>query len=138
MHENQNFNTLANQIIHFQHDPQVSEFIFSYTNRSKKLFPYNLLQDKADIIKLSCKFSEAAYNAARTEFYSNLPDSTLRKYLSEEGITLVPLPITSFTSEEILHIRKKWEEHDKKKTFSRVIVLYTYDGPIKEVSPEEL
>ena len=94
--------------IHFTHNRKVSEFIFNYTNRSKKLFPKSILDEKAMIIENSRAFSAKAYEMAKKEFYPAESDDVLMGYLRDENKLLCETPIVAFSSQEIDDFHKEW------------------------------
>lgn len=122
MNADENLNDYVAHAIHFKHNRKVSEFIFNYTNRSKKLFPKSVLEDKAMIIKNSNVFSRKAYEMAKKEFYSELSDDVLMGYLREENKTLCEAPIVAFSFNEIEEFHKEWNERGLNKFFNKIIV----------------
>ena len=122
MNADENLNDYVTHAIHFKHNRKVSEFIFNYTNRSKKLFPKSVLEDKAMIIKNSNVFSRKAYEMAKKEFYSELSDDVLMGYLREENKTLCEAPIVAFSFNEIEEFHKEWKERGLNKFFNKIIV----------------
>ena len=108
MNADENLNDCVANAIHFKHNRKVSEFIFNYTNRSKKLFPKSILDDKAMAITNSNVFSKKAYEMAKKEFYSDISDDVLMGYLRDENKTLCETPIVVFSSQEIEDFHKEW------------------------------
>lgn len=110
MKSDENLNDLVVSAIRFVHNSKVSEFIFNYTNRSKKLFPQNVLDDKATYIKNSNVFSKKAYEMAKNEFYPNELDEVLMGYLRDENKSLCETPIVAFSSQEIDSFHNEWRK----------------------------
>lgn len=129
----QNLNDLVVEAIHFKHDRKVSEFIFNYTNRSNKLFPKNILDDKAMTIKKSQVFSQKAYELAKSEFYPDASDEMLMGYLKEEQKSLCAESIVSFTPKEIEDFHKDWNDKGEMKFFSKILFRPIWKGPINIV-----
>lgn len=122
MNADDNLNDWVVNAIHFKHNRKISEFIFNYTNRSKKLFPNSILDDKAMIIKNSNVFSKRAYEMAKKEFCPDESDEVLMDYLRDENKTLCETPIAAFSSQEIENFQKEWEKDGQNKFFSKIIV----------------
>ena len=59
MQKEENFNNQAHRIF-FKHDAAISEFIYNYCNRSKKLFPDEILEEKVKEIKKLKVYSRKA------------------------------------------------------------------------------
>ncbi|WP_455635008.1 FRG domain-containing protein, partial [Parabacteroides sp.] len=135
----ENFNKIVRQVIPFQHDPEIAEFIFNYTNRSVKLFPKSILKEKADDIKSSDKFSRAAFDAACGEFYSDVDRSICLQYIKECKISIVDSPIVSFTEDEKQECLKQWENKGFQDTQRKIICRFSYNGPteFKNVPKDE-
>ncbi|MBR5512189.1 MAG: FRG domain-containing protein [Bacteroidaceae bacterium] len=111
MNTNENLNDLVVEAIHFKHNGKVSEFIFNYTNRSKKLFPKSILDEKAMIIKNSKVFSRKAYEMAKNDFYPNESDDVLMGYMRNEHKSLCDAPIVTFSSKEIDNFHNDWKRN---------------------------
>ena len=122
MNADENLNDCVANAIHFKHNRKVSEFIFNYTNRSKKLFPKSILDDKAMAIKNSNVFSKKAYEMAKKEFYSDISDDVLMGYLREENKVLCETPIVAFSTIEIDNFHKEWEKGGMNDFFRKIIV----------------
>lgn len=131
MNADENLNDKVVKAIHFTHNRKVSEFIFNYTNRSKKLFPNNILDDKAMTIKNSDVFSQKAYETAKNEFYPDESDDILMGYLEDEKKSLCETPIVTFSSIEIENFQKEWKEGEEEKFLSKIIVREVWKGPIQ-------
>lgn len=122
MKSDENLNDLLVSAIHFVHNRKVAEFIFNYTNRSKKLFPKNVLDDKATYIKNSNVFSKKAYEMAKNEFYPNESDEVLMGYLRDENKSLCETPIVAFSSQEIDSFHKEWEKGGMDDFIRKIVV----------------
>ena len=133
MSEADDLNNLVLEAIHFKHNRKVSEFIFNYTNRSNKLFPKSILDDKAIIIKNSDKFSYKAYEMAKAEFYPDGSDDLLMGYIEEEHKSLCESPIVTFTSQEIKDFHNDWERGGEEGFISKILIRHVWKGPIKIV-----
>lgn len=134
MKKDEDFNLLVCEKIPFKHNPQIAEFIFNYTNRSRKLFPDNILDAKATQIVNSKRFSRMAYQNAKDSFYPDVPDSVLEAYLKDENISIVDEPIVRFTEEEKEEYLKEWEKKGLDDFQKKIIVRYCYTGPIEYVN----
>lgn len=134
MYPGDNLNKKVAQKIKFRHVDEISELVFNYTNRSNKLFPYDSLQVKAKIIKESTCFSLAAFEKAKSKFYPDVDENVLQDYLKVENITLVSEPIVEYLTDEIDSFNEEWKSLREKEFLSKIIVRYTYNGPIIENS----
>ena len=130
MTENEDFEDVATSIETFRHDRTVSEFIFNYTNRGRKLFQDSPMQDHAAIICNSRVFSYEAFYAVKEEFYADCPEEQLLNYLSECGITLDNNVDFGFTEEEKDACIKYWQASSEN-FLSRIRIRWCYNGPIK-------
>lgn len=92
--------------IEFSHDPDISEFIFNYTNRSRKLFPDDILKEKADFIKGAHSFSKGAFEMARLKYYPATHEDTINEWLQIEKIEIIDRPQVSFTVNDMEEYRK--------------------------------
>lgn len=122
----ENFNDLVTSKDFFEHNATVSEFIFNYTNRSKKLFPESILTKHAKEIAFSKTFSFWAFKEAKNEFYPNFPDEILYNYLKEENVKLKENLTFRFTEEEKILCEKEWKETGYKNTVSKIICRFIY------------
>lgn len=121
----ENFNDIACQTIYFKHDQEIAEFIFNYTNRSAKLFPYNILEGKAAKIKSLKQFSRDAFEAACNEFYPNTNRATCEKYVKDCGMEIVDLPVVEFSEEEKSECIRQWQNGGKQKTLEKIIFRWS-------------
>ena len=131
MTEEEDFNKLCPKQVKFRHDPEVSKLIFNYANRSKKLFPYELLQDKAKAIKETTSFSRAAYNYTLARYFSTIHRDIIASWKLAENIEILDKPIIEFTDQEKEDFLKEWPKKEKD-FYSRIIPRFAYNGPIKE------
>ena len=120
MNADENLNDCVVDAIHFKHNRKVSEFIFNYTNRSKKLFPKSILDEKAMIIKNSKVFSRKAYEMAKNDFYPNESDDVLMGYMRNEHKSLCDAPIVTFSSEEIDNFHNDWKRNGANDFFKKL------------------
>lgn len=130
MTEDEDFEKVATSIETFRHDGTVSEFVFNYTNRSRKLFPNSPMQSHATKICNSTVFSYDAFHAVKEEFYADCPEELLLNYLSECGITLTDNVDFGFTEEEKDACIKYWQAKSDK-FLSRIWIRWFYHCPIK-------
>lgn len=130
MTENEDFEKVATSIETFRHDRTVSEFVFNYTNRGRKLFPDSPMQSHATKICNSTVFSYDAFHAVKEEFYTDCPEEQLLNYLSERGITLVENVDFGFTEDEKDACIKYWQTNSDM-FLSRIRIRWNYNGPIK-------
>ncbi len=82
MQKDEDFNDKAKRIF-FKHDAAISELIYNYCNRSKKLFPDEILEGKVNEIKASKVYSRQALNNTIKEYYQDITDEALRGYFEE-------------------------------------------------------
>lgn len=128
MREGENFNDIVISKELFSHDKVASEFIFNYTNRSKKLFPHSPLESNAQDIKSSKVFSTLAYADAIKEFYADTPDEVLKSYLADQGVTISDKIDFSFTEAEKEQCIKDWKEGEEERLLSKIIVRPVFNG----------
>lgn len=102
------------QTIEFQHDDKVSELIFNLTNRSKRLFPDDILKTKADIIKDSKCFSETAYRLAKDEFYSRIDATVIEAWEKDKGMKHQNDAVTRFTAEDMKRFHDEYPEFERR------------------------
>lgn len=129
MTKDEDFNKLCKIKIKFRHDPMVSDLIFNYANRSKKLFPYEPIQDKAKIICNSDTFSEAAYNLVKKKYYPSTPQLLIDAWMQNQHITIQRGRLVTFTEKEKQKFLKEWPGMQAK-FWSRVIPRYTFTPPV--------
>ncbi|QRX63852.1 FRG domain-containing protein [Dysgonomonadaceae bacterium zrk40] len=100
MHNDQDFNDLAFKV-RFKHDSRCSSIIFKMFNKSKVLFPDEVIEKKAEIIVNSNKFSQLALNDARDRFYSHMNDSEYNELLAVSSVEIVSNPIVDYLPDEM-------------------------------------
>lgn len=122
-----NFNKQAEKI-KFRHDPDISTFIYNYTNRGNHLFPYDILQDKAKTIRETDTFSVQSYLLTKARYYPDYSDSIIWNYLKEQNKKIVESPIVSFSKNEIDDFIQRWESQDKKRFLDKIVVRLTCSG----------
>jgi hypothetical protein len=114
MSPDDDFNNIVTTTEEFEHDKDVSEFIFNYTNRSRKLFPINPIQNHIERICKSKTLSRQACEMARKEFYPEITDEMLDSYLEQEGVVLSENISFGFTQEEKDGIIASWKNGEAK------------------------
>lgn len=120
--DNDDFESHVEVARRFKHVPEINEFIFNYTNRSVKLFPHDILKDKADIIRKSTTFSNAALEMAIDKFYPRVEHATIQEWIVGQSISFVGNPIVSFTSEDMDNFREGLPDL-KRKITERLLFL---------------
>ena len=124
MSPGENFNKLVSEKIFFRHDPEVARFIFNYTNRSAKLFPSSILEEKAGQIKSSGKFSRAAFDAACDEFYPDTDKSVCLQYMMDCHAEITDSPIVKFTEKEKEDCLAEWKNCGMEKTLGKILCRF--------------
>lgn len=124
MSPGENFNKLVSEKIFFRHDPEVARFIFNYTNRSAKLFPSSILEEKAGQIKSSGKFSRAAFDAACDEFYPDTDKSVCLQYMMDCHAEITDSLIVKFTEKEKKDCLAEWEARGMKNTLGKILCRF--------------
>ena len=109
LRESEDFGEKADAV-KFQHHREINEFIFSFTNRSQKLFPEDILETKAAMIRTSKFFSKVALDLTLRRFYPDLDKNVLESWLSQEGINLVDEPIVTFNVDDMDMFSSQWPE----------------------------
>lgn len=129
MMPDEDFNDCAQRIF-FKHDPAISELIYNFCNRSKKLFPDEILENKVDEIKTSKHYSMLAYAYTVNEYYQGVGGDIIEGYMRELGIRTQSAPPVMFTQEEMKAFQERWN-NEKDHFFDSIIVRLSYRGPIK-------
>jgi len=122
----EDFNDKAQRIF-FKHDPEISELIYNYCNRSKKLFPEEILEQKVKEIKASNFYSRFAFTNTVNEFYQDVPAEVVEGYMEELDISTQSAPPVMFTQEEMTAFSERWNR-EKDHFFDKIIVRLTYSG----------
>ncbi len=130
MRPDDDFNKIAISTDYFNHDPEVSEFIFNYTNRSRKLFPVSPILSHAEAIKKSKTFSYDTLTRVREEFYPELNDETINSYLEEVGINIVESTDFGFSADELMECEETWKNGENDRILSRILPRFTFRGPV--------
>ena len=131
MMPDEDFNDKAQRIF-FKHDPAISELIYNYCNRSKKLFPEEILENKVKEIKSSKSYSMFAFTNTISEYYQDVSDDVIEGYMRELNICTQSAPPVEFTQEELTAFLERWNK-EKEHFFDKVIVRLSYRGPIEFV-----
>lgn len=128
MQKDEDFNDRARRIF-FKHDPAISELIFNYCNRSKKLFPNEMLETKVKDIKASKLYSHQAFANTIKEYYQSCSEEQIQKYIEELHITIQNDAPIVFTESELKTFDERWEKEEEH-FFDSVYVRLAYTGPI--------
>ena len=127
----EDFNSKARRIV-FKHDPKISELIFNYCNRSKRLFPQEILEGKVDDIRQSKVHSRQALEMTRKRYYKGVPKEVILGYLKERAVEIQDACPVIFTAEEKKEYLERWEA-EKDDILDTIQVRLTYTGPITKV-----
>lgn len=125
----EDFNERAQRIF-FKQDPAISEFIYNYCNRSKRLFPDEILENKVKEIKASKVYSRLAFTNTIYEYYQGVSPDIIEGYMRELGIKTQSTVPVLFTQEEMEAFLKRWNR-EKDHFFDSIIVRLSYMEPIK-------
>ena len=137
MGKGENFNDLTQKNL-FRHDARVNELVYNYTNRSNRLFPKELLNDRIRKRIVEGKdFSKWAFEEARKRYFSERSEDELIGYLEGKGIEIREHNIQWFTETEKAEIVDYWKAHERE-FLDKIQPRWTYHGPIKEVTGKEL
>ena len=137
MEKGENFNDLTQKNL-FRHDARVNELIYNYTNRSNRLFPKELLNDRMrKSIVEGNNFSKWSFEEARKRYFPKRSEDELMGYLEGKGIEIRDYNIQWFTEAEKADIIDYWKAHERE-FLDKIRPRWSYRGPIKEVSGKEL
>lgn len=137
MEKGENFNDIAQKTL-FRHDARINEMIYNYTNRSNRLFPKELLNDKIRKRIVEGKdFSKWAFEEAGKRYFSDRGEEELKEYLAEKYVEIREDNIQWFTEAEKADVVDYWKAHEQE-FLSKIQARWTYLGAIKEVSGKEL
>ncbi len=125
----ENFNNKAQRIV-FKHDPKISELIFNYCNRSKRLFPQEILEDKVNDIRQSQVHSRQALEMTKERYYKDCSNEVIQEYLKEQAVVIQDVCPVIFTDEEKRVCIERWEA-EKGNILSSIHVRLMYRGPIE-------
>lgn len=129
MQKDEDFNSKAERIF-FKHDAAISELIYNYSNRSKKLFPDEILEGKVYEIKASKVHSLQALKNTVMEYYQDIDEETRSKYIDELAITIQDDLLVRFTEDEQKAFDERWEK-EKYHFFDSVYLRPSYSGPME-------
>lgn len=129
MLEDEDFNNVAQRVV-FKHNPAIAELIFNYCNRSKKLFPDEILEQKVKDIRASGVYSRWALTLTLGAYYKDADPKVIQDYIDKLGITFQSAPPVLFTQKEMEDFLVRWNK-EKAHFFDSVIVMPTYIGPME-------
>ena len=129
MLEDEDFNNVARRIV-FKHNPAIAELIFNYCNRSKKLFPDEILEQKVKDIRASGVYSRWALSLTLGTYYKDTDPKVIQDYIDKLGITFQSAPPVMFTQKEMEDFLARWNK-EKGHFFDSVIVMPTHIGPME-------
>lgn len=127
MLKDEGFNKKAKRVV-FKHNPAIAELIFNYCNRSKKLFPEEILEQKVSEIRASKVYSSWALTLTLGTYYKDEKESVIQGYIDKLGITFQSAPPVLFTEKEMKDFIEKWNK-EKKHFFDSVLVMPQYVMP---------
>lgn len=127
MLKDKDFNKKAKRVV-FKHNPAIAELIFNYCNRSKKLFPEEILEQKVSEIRASKVYSSWALTLTLGTYYKDEKESVIQGYIDKLGITFQSAPPVMFTEKEMKDFIEKWNK-EKKHFFDSVLVMPQYVMP---------
>lgn len=104
------FRKKACQKIKFRQDKDMSWLIFNYTNRSDKLFPKSILEEKANIIINSKFYSKQAFGLCKSRYYPDVELDVLKSYNDKLHLKIKNHPPVKFTEVEKRNVIKEWDE----------------------------
>lgn len=120
----EDFNNKAQRIV-FKHDPEIAELVYNYCNRSKKLFPEEILEEKVKAIKAAKICSQLALNNVVKEYYQDRSEMDILGWLDELGISVEDESPVQFTDEELKACEDRWNK-EKGHFFDNVHVRLSY------------
>lgn len=123
MEEGEDFNNMAERVV-FKHDPAISELIFNYCNRSKKLFPDEILENKVSELRTSTVFSRWALTNTLAAYYQDASGDTVQKYIDKLGICFQSALPVLFTQKDYSAFSEKWNR-EKDHFFDSVLLIPT-------------
>ena len=136
MEPEEDFNKIASARIVFKHDPAINELIFNFCNRSKKLFPEEILEEKVKEIHESTVYSNWALSETINTYYSDTAPETIAGYIKEEGISFQSMYPVTFSQQELIDFNSRWLK-DKEHFFDSIYVKLAYEGPVPKYETEE-
>lgn len=127
MLKDEDFNDKAQRIV-FKHDPAISDLIYNYCNRSKKLFPAEILEEKVDAIRGSHTCSQQALTNTVNEYYQDVTKETVMGYLNTLHLTVCDAQPVTFTDDELKAFFERWEK-EKDHFFDSVYIRLCCTNP---------
>ena len=124
MEPGEDFNDKAHKMF-FRHDPAISELVFNYCNRSKRLFPDEILEEKVKLIKSRKIHSAVALYKTLNWFYPDTPGEVIDGYLANLEITIQTLPPVEFTPCEYQDFSSYWHTN-RSEIFENVTIRQGY------------
>ena len=128
MNEEEDFGTYCKKKKFFRHDAETSRIIYNYSNRSKKLFPKDVMEDKVKLLNGLTTFSEQALCSCVRTYYSNTSSDVIKRYILDNSIKIqggVPL---HFTDNEKITIMEEWRDRGFKNMQERVLHMTLDDN----------
>ncbi|MBQ8501361.1 MAG: FRG domain-containing protein [Bacteroides sp.] len=130
----EDFNSKAQRIV-FKHNPKISEFVFNYCNRSKRLFPQEILENKVSDIRKSNTHSRQALEMVKERYYKDVPEEVIQEYLKEKALMIQETCLVLFSDEEKRECLERWKT-EKGNILDTIQVRLTYTEPIVKVEGE--
>ena len=127
MEETEDFNNVAKRVA-FKHNPAIAELIFNYCNRSKKLFPEEILEQKVKEIRASRVYSCWALSLTLSTYYKEEKEEVIQGYIDKLGISFQSAAPVMFTEQEMRDFLNKWER-EKTHLFDSVLLTPTAIHP---------
>ena len=125
----EDFNRKAQRIV-FKQDPKISELIFNYSNRSKRLFPLEILEGKVKSIRQSKVHSRQALEMTKERYYKDISNEIILDYLKDKAVVIQDAYPVIFTDEEKKACLERWEK-EKDNILGSIRVRLTYTEPIE-------
>ena len=119
--KNDDFRKKVQCKIKFRQDKDMSWLIFNYTNRANKLFPYSILEEKADAIINSKIYSVKAFELCKTRYYVDVDNSILMGYLKNLHLKINEQSPVKFSDSEKEKVIKDWNERGLEEFRKKVI-----------------
>lgn len=124
--KDEDFRDKACQKIKFRQDRDMSWLIFNYTNRSGKLFPNSVLENKANTIIKSKSYSVRAFEMCKARYYPDTTVDELMRYVDNLHLKIENRVPVKFSESEKLKVTKEWNENGfeefRKKVIFREII----------------
>lgn len=113
----------------FRQDSYVSDLIFNYSNRSNKLFPDDILIEKAHQLKNQKNISMLAFHETIKSYYNEENSKYYLQLCDFYGIKLVDRSSIRFTQQEISQFWRTWNKENAKKFFEKIRYRPVYINP---------